>query len=245
MTSASWQRQPRGWPRRRTGCPRACARACPGACGRLYLRPSHGCRNRGRSPQNPSDHPAPGAGSAGRGPTRRRSTSQRREPGGQVGEHQDLWAVTPRPAQRQHRCRWQRPGYQRSKRGRSVPSRARVRVCNSRCVQHPVEVGEEVLLDPRGGVRRVEPADAQHRGLEGVEALLGDPGGQLGAHAEVDVRLVGDDGAAGTAYRLQHRAHVERRERAQVDDLQRLALARRRPRPPSSRSSPSARRPAR
>ena len=138
MTSASWQRQPRGWPRRRTGCPRACARACPGACGRLYLRPSHGCRNRGRSPQNPSDHPAPGAGSAGRGPTRRRSTSQRREPGGQVGEHQDLWGGHAAACSASASLSLAKAGIQRSKRGRSVPSRARVRVCNSRCAPRGV-----------------------------------------------------------------------------------------------------------
>src|SRR3954454_5230806 len=87
-------------------------------------------------------------------------------------------------------------------------------------VQHSVEVGQEVLLDPRRRVRRVEPSDAEHRRLQGVEALLGDPRGQLRAHAEVDVRLVGDHGAAGPAYGVEHRCHVERRQRAQVDDLQ-------------------------
>src|SRR3954471_22074708 len=49
-------------------------------------------------------------------------------------------------------------------------------------VEHPVEVGQPLLLDARGGVGRVEPPDPQHRRLEAVEALLGDPGGELRAH---------------------------------------------------------------
>src|SRR4051794_2579421 len=66
-------------------------------------------------------------------------------------------------------------------------------------VQHPVEVGQEVLLDPRRRVRRVEAADAEHRRLQRVEALLVDAGGELRAHPEVDVGLVGDHDAAGLA----------------------------------------------
>src|SRR6478752_555100 len=91
-------------------------------------------------------------------------------------------------------------------------------------VEHAVEVGEVLLLDARRRVGRVERADAQDRGLEGVEALLGDPGRELRAHAEVDVRLVGDHAATGATYRLVHRGHVERREGAQVDDLEAAAL---------------------
>ena len=106
--------------------------------------------------------------------------------------------------------------------GQITPSRSRVAVDG---VEHPVEVGEEVLLDPRRRVGGVEAADPQHRRLQGVEALLGDPGRDLGAHAQVDVRLVGDDRAAGAAYGLVDRRHVERRERAQVDHLERPALA--------------------
>ena len=95
-------------------------------------------------------------------------------------------------------------------------------------VQHAVEVGEPLLLDPCGRVGRVEAADPENRRLEGVEALLGDPGRDLGAHAEVGVRLVGDDDATGLADRLEDRLHVERREGAQVDDLDAPALLRRR-----------------
>src|SRR6476619_1922056 len=93
-------------------------------------------------------------------------------------------------------------------------------------VEHAVEVGEVVLLDPRRGVRRVEGSHAEHRRLEGVEALLGDPGGHLGTEAEVDVGLVGDHGAAGPAYGVVDGLQVERRQGAEVDDLERPALAR-------------------
>src|SRR6478735_12489078 len=91
-------------------------------------------------------------------------------------------------------------------------------------VEHAVEVGEVLLLDARRRVGRVERADAQDRGLEGVEALLGDPGRELRAHAEVDVRLVGDHAATGATYGLVDRGHVEWREGAQVDDLEAAAL---------------------
>src|SRR5215469_3721862 len=48
-------------------------------------------------------------------------------------------------------------------------------------IEHPVQVGQVVVLDPGRRVRGGGPADAQHRRLQLVEALLGDPGGDLGA----------------------------------------------------------------
>src|SRR4051794_21151303 len=92
------------------------------------------------------------------------------------------------------------------------------------CVEHPVEVGEPLVLDPARGVRRVETTHPQHRRLQRVEALLADPGGDLRAHAEIDVRLMDDDGAAGLAHRLHDRTHVEWRQRAQVDNLDAASL---------------------
>src|SRR3954453_12283518 len=47
-------------------------------------------------------------------------------------------------------------------------------------VEDPVEIGEVVLFDPRGGVRRREAADPQHRCLEFGEALFRDPRRALG-----------------------------------------------------------------
>src|SRR6185437_15408058 len=68
-------------------------------------------------------------------------------------------------------------------------------------VQDPVQVGQVVLFRFRGRVRDREPADPQHRSLEGVEAVLGHPGGDLGAEPRVDGRLVGDHAAAGAGHR--------------------------------------------
>src|SRR5262245_21197180 len=47
-------------------------------------------------------------------------------------------------------------------------------------VEDPVQVGQVMLFRLRGRVRDREPADPQHRGLQGVEAVLGHPGGDLG-----------------------------------------------------------------
>src|SRR3954462_13190235 len=47
-------------------------------------------------------------------------------------------------------------------------------------VEHAVQVGEVLLLDPARRVGGVEAADPQHRRLQRVEALLGDPGCHLG-----------------------------------------------------------------
>ena len=52
-------------------------------------------------------------------------------------------------------------------------------------VEHPVQVGQVVLLEPGRRVRGGVAADPQHRRLQVVEALLGDPGGDLGAEPAV------------------------------------------------------------
>src|SRR5687767_13955735 len=64
-------------------------------------------------------------------------------------------------------------------------------------VQDLVEIGDEVLLHAGRRVGNVEAADPQHGRLQGVESLLGDARSDLGAHAQVDVSLVGHDQAAG------------------------------------------------
>src|SRR3954452_20916552 len=71
-------------------------------------------------------------------------------------------------------------------------------------VEHPVEVGEVLLLQLRRRVGRVVAPDPQHRRLERVEAGLGDPGGDLGAEAEGQRGLVDDDAAARAAHRVEH-----------------------------------------
>src|SRR5579875_1574035 len=64
-------------------------------------------------------------------------------------------------------------------------------------VQDPVQVRQVVVLQPGGRVRRAEPADPQHWRLQAVEALLGHPGGDLGAQPRVDGGLVRDHAPAG------------------------------------------------
>src|SRR5687768_3398366 len=91
-------------------------------------------------------------------------------------------------------------------------------------VEHPVQVGQVLLLELRRRVRGVVAADPQHRGLEGVEAGLGDARGDLRAQAEGDRGLVDDDAAAGAAHGVVDRVEVERRNGAQVDHLELAAL---------------------
>src|SRR3954453_242743 len=87
-------------------------------------------------------------------------------------------------------------------------------------VEHAVEVGEVLLLELGRRVGRVVPADPQHRRLQRVEAGLGDPGGDLRAQPQGQRRLVDDDAATGAAHGGVDRLQVQRRDRAQVDDLQ-------------------------
>src|SRR5690349_18768169 len=87
-------------------------------------------------------------------------------------------------------------------------------------VEDAVDPRQEVVLDTAGRVGSVVTGDALHGRLEGGEALLGDPCGDLGAEAERARRLVHDDRVAGAAHGLVHRGQVERRQGAQVDDLE-------------------------
>ena len=64
-------------------------------------------------------------------------------------------------------------------------------------------------------------ADAADRHAQDVVELLARPRGDLGAGAEVLDGLVDDEQPAGALGRAQDRLHVERDERAQVDDLER------------------------
>ncbi len=67
-------------------------------------------------------------------------------------------------------------------------------------------------------------ADAQDRGLQVVEAPLGDPRGDLGAGAQEDGRLVDHDQAAGLLDGRLDGVEVDGRHGPQVEDLDRLAL---------------------
>src|SRR6185437_6007891 len=79
----------------------------------------------------------------------------------------------------------------------------------------PLQAGDGV--EDAVGVRQVEPLEVRRRvrdvqagypqdgRLQVVEALLGQPGGDLGAVAGEARRLVHDDGPAGAAHRLGHR----------------------------------------
>src|SRR6478735_10725919 len=91
-------------------------------------------------------------------------------------------------------------------------------------VEDAVEVGEDLLLHPARRVRDVRAADAHDRRLELVEALLGDLGGDLGRHAEERARLVDDDETPRLAHRRDDGVDGQRREGAQVDDLDARAL---------------------
>src|SRR4051812_19488028 len=59
-------------------------------------------------------------------------------------------------------------------------------------VEHPVEVGQPLVFQATRRVRGVVAGHTQDGGLEGVERVLGDPCGDLGADAEAVRRLVHD-----------------------------------------------------
>ena len=74
----------------------------------------------------------------------------------------------------------------------------------------------------------VEPADPQHRGVQGVEAALLHPGGDLRADPAEALRLLDHHAPAGTPHRRHDRLVVERHDGAQVDHLDVPALVLRR-----------------
>src|SRR4029450_4301803 len=57
-------------------------------------------------------------------------------------------------------------------------------------VEHPVKIRKIFLLDAARRIRYVEASDAQHRCFQRVEALLGDPRGELSAQPEIELSLV-------------------------------------------------------
>src|SRR5829696_4289405 len=86
-------------------------------------------------------------------------------------------------------------------------------------IEYPVQVGQVLLLQPSRRVRGVEAGDPEHGRFEVVEAPFGDAGGELRPETEVARRLVDDHQPAGLLHRRVDGLQVERRERAQVDDL--------------------------
>src|SRR5580693_3102154 len=77
-------------------------------------------------------------------------------------------------------------------------------------VQDAVHAGQVEFLQVRRGIGDVEPGHPQDRGLEVVEALLGQPRGDLGAVPAEPARLVHDDGPAGAPDRGGDGLVVER-----------------------------------
>ena len=91
-------------------------------------------------------------------------------------------------------------------------------------VEDAVGVGQEVALELGRRVGRGEAAHPAHRCLEVVEAALRNAGGDFGAEATEDRRLVRHDEPARLAHRRLQRLEVDRRQRAQVEDLDGGAL---------------------
>src|SRR5690606_13160841 len=91
-------------------------------------------------------------------------------------------------------------------------------------IEHPVQVGEVGLLQTGRRVRGVVTAHPQHRGLQVVEAPLGDPRGDLRAGTEEHRCLVDHDQPARPLHRRLDGVEVDRGDRAQVEHLQGAAL---------------------
>src|SRR5262249_4808793 len=83
---------------------------------------------------------------------------------------------------------------------------------------------DELLHDRRERQRRELRTDALDRGVEPVEGLVLDDGGDLRAEAHLHDRLVRDDAAVRLLDRGDDRVLVERLQRSRVDDLDRDAL---------------------
>mmetsp|Transcript_28243 Transcript_28243/g.83435 ORF Transcript_28243/g.83435 Transcript_28243/m.83435 type:complete len:211 (+) Transcript_28243:390-1022(+) len=90
-----------------------------------------------------------------------------------------------------------------------------------------LELVRKVQLLKREREGRVGAAHARDRCLEVVKARVLDGGGNLGAKAGGEWRLVRHQQPARLLDRVADRVHVPRRNRLQVDDLARHALCRR------------------
>ena len=137
--------------------------------------------------------------------------------------------VTGRPLLLRREGARDRRGHQRDP---APGDRSRVGLLSSHGSQAPdglgdvVAVGEprpfEVGSIGRGSRRGADPLD---RRVEVPEPLAGDRGRDLGADAEGDDRLVGDQESARLVHRVEDRHHVERSHGPQVDHLDGDALA--------------------
>src|SRR5688572_9953597 len=90
-------------------------------------------------------------------------------------------------------------------------------------IEHPVQARQVLVLQARRRIRGVVAADPQNGCLQVVEAPLRDARGDLRSGAEEHRGLVNHDQAAGLLDRGLDGVEVDRRDRAQVQDLQRLA----------------------
>src|SRR5947209_19110208 len=62
-------------------------------------------------------------------------------------------------------------------------------------LQDPIDIRQVELFVARRRIRRIHSADAGHRGLQQVEAVVTDPGRDFGSEPTKDRRLVDDDRA--------------------------------------------------
>ena len=86
-------------------------------------------------------------------------------------------------------------------------------------VQDPVQVGKVVLLQPRWRVRSCVAADAQHRRLQVVEAVLLHQRRELGPKTAGPRCFVRNHATAGLLDRRDDGVDVDRHDAAQIDDL--------------------------
>src|SRR5438105_11629357 len=90
-----------------------------------------------------------------------------------------------------------------------------------RCLEDSIDVREVQLLEAGGRIGRVHGPDPGDRRLEQVEAVVGDARGNLATEAAKDGGLVDDDRPMCLAQRVNDGCHIEWRQGAKVDDLER------------------------
>src|SRR3954453_14521987 len=105
-----------------------------------------------------------------------------------------------------------------------VPTLSSVRQGTVDGVEYPVQARQVLLLQAGRRVGGVIATDPEHRGLQVIEAALGDPGRDLRARTEEHRGLVELDQAPGLLHRGLDRVADPGRDRAQIQELQRLAL---------------------
>src|SRR5690348_8253891 len=96
--------------------------------------------------------------------------------------------------------------------------------CAVHSFQDAVSIRQEELLVARGWIRYTGRADAFDRRGQCIEEIMRQSCGDLSAKTHEGRRLVDDNRPARLAYRRADRIHIEWRQAAQVNDLQRDAF---------------------